>query len=397
MSKRGRKGYFDHSLSGLYFCISTYVGCRERYWCLRSNHSRVPKQPRFYVFNHNNVLMIIVIVLQTHFALHMSSLFQAPEMAPNILELPRELRDVFYKYLYRPIQFQWAFRQEVLKVPVDVLIPEGPILSVLLICSRTYEEYKEYLSSKDLSATIDHWGCLSRDLRKRPYIPNLRDGPPIDCILPKLRHVTFLAGDQYLRDQIWDQIGYFADILIHNVPQLLTLRIGLKREIRCATEHDVRTRTCPYANWPQEKVIFAPGPNSLAGMPLAQHTQGYSVEYAHACDFEHSNHPIEWSGPDSFVPLHLICKYATYLYTWMETDQQLWTPEQIFKYWTPSPYPQELRHWVDQKSFERMQNRRYDMMNWEEGLADDAVTLMMKAAALETRAGGYNIARHRIY
>lgn len=73
----------------------------------------------------------------------------------HILRIPREIRNQILSYVHHEVTFHWRrSRSRSRCLALDVTIPQAPRLSVLLTCSRLYEEYMEQRADKSM---VIHW------------------------------------------------------------------------------------------------------------------------------------------------------------------------------------------------------------------------------------------------
>lgn len=77
----------------------------------------------------------------------------------HFLTLPREIRNIIYDYLTQQVELDWGY--ELAPFPVGghvaakLVIPDAPLPSMLRVCSRVYEEYRQAKCFRRLTIKID--------------------------------------------------------------------------------------------------------------------------------------------------------------------------------------------------------------------------------------------------
>ncbi|KAF3008439.1 hypothetical protein E8E13_003019 [Curvularia kusanoi] len=134
----------------------------------------------------------------------------------HLLGLPREIRNVIYSYLTRPIHLNGV--NEVGGMDIAIELDNAPELNVLLVHSRLHDEYKESTCFTDSSAS------LSTGLEIR------MDGLPVERkrdiqALSYVKAITLHSMHFSFIDDESHKLLSIVDALLDMMPQVHTLRL----------------------------------------------------------------------------------------------------------------------------------------------------------------------------
>jgi hypothetical protein len=92
-----------------------------------------------------------------------------------LLRIPREIRNQILSYVHHEVTFPWKWsRSRSRQLALDVTIPYAPQPSVLLTCSRLYEEYMQQRADKSMmirwSGGVKRSHYRKRDVNELKYI-----------------------------------------------------------------------------------------------------------------------------------------------------------------------------------------------------------------------------------
>jgi hypothetical protein len=165
--------------------------------------------------------------------------------ALSFLDLPRELRGVIYSYTHHEVAFPnyilpYAEGSQDRGLLADLLFHRVPLLSLLLVNSQTYAEYRESLCSTAVVASID-----LKSGRSTISHANSEVGPvearQVDRLLHRVRHVTFtdVGHSEYLdrTSHLSLGIGILEQCLKAKSLQLDTARVVLQKSNNLPTPH----------------------------------------------------------------------------------------------------------------------------------------------------------------
>lgn len=146
-------------------------------------------------------------------------------MAPHLLTLPREIRDNIYQYLHHRVQLTCLVDEDGEKddesdtdddeahvdyykvLEMQVTVDPTPIVDVMLVHPRIYEEYRESILFKNYSATF-----MFAPAASHMVLPlNRQLTSTLGPILPHLRHATLLF-DSNTKNAL--MINYFVKKLL---------------------------------------------------------------------------------------------------------------------------------------------------------------------------------------
>jgi hypothetical protein len=121
---------------------------------------------------------------------------------PNLLTLPRELRDLIYSYLTHDIAVTVSYDSSDLPLvrsdrAFAVHVTDAPVPSVLRVHSRLHDEYQEApCFSRPFRATIYIDGTLGSVYMPTPSLPEISTSRA-DALLCKANHVNIIidCGD----------------------------------------------------------------------------------------------------------------------------------------------------------------------------------------------------------
>ncbi|KAH6625840.1 hypothetical protein C7974DRAFT_377295 [Boeremia exigua] len=209
----------------------------------------------------------------------------------KLLDLPREIRDQIYGYLYQPVRLRWELnKHDVHCVAIDV--HKAPVPAVLRTCTRLQEEYQESRLLRSLAATIsttratNHETAALTDLRCHAVEGSIimhAEPAPIEHVahlLASIKDLTVLVNNKRsMTDDptIWSEVRTLESLLSPFHQTLTTVRVGIhqwqdpnplqmnsRREIKTFMDPDLSTAK------------FMPTPNTtFVGKPLVQQAAGY--------------------------------------------------------------------------------------------------------------------------
>ncbi|CAO2651412.1 Nn.00g039820.m01.CDS01 [Neocucurbitaria sp. VM-36] len=251
-------------------------------------------------------------------------------MAPHLLTIPREIRDIIYSHLARPLSMHWTYSDSRIYMwmprTVRFRVEHAPRLSVLLTHTRLYEEYLDFAFHKNLSATIHVGDPLSWFKSRHPVRLGFDSGPKPQVpheVLANLRHLTIFdsVGGQF-SSALCDGLGVQAVIttLASKVPHLSTMRIALRREF--FLQKDQLERIC--SSFETTKPVD-PTPTTLAGLRLEQRAVAYRITH-----FTGSYDLGTWEN--------YYVEVGCYAYARDAISPRSWVPHDVYHDWAQTPY-----------------------------------------------------------
>lgn len=250
---------------------------------------------------------------------------------PNILNLPREIRDNIYSYLYEPCTKGPADRRHVNRNFVQVTLTLNlPCYSLLLAHSRFFEEYQEAHTFRELSAqlTLDASQGAPGIGARRMHLPPLIRSTTKATECARVCHLTVLCN--YPENQNGDARSFWGHSMIQwitkytsELPHLKTIRV-MQRVLNdrlCAIDElpvltEDRTSDPPRADFlPTMPVVFR-------NMDMIQRGEGLRFG---------QRGPLFMFEDDNTSVMHCQHKIGVYTYTKEnpKSKQFLWTKKQI--------------------------------------------------------------------
>ena len=250
-------------------------------------------------------------------------------MAPHLLTLPREIRDNIYQYLHHRVQLTCLVDEDGEKddesdtdddeahvdyykvLEMQVTVDPTPIVDVMLVHPRIYEEYRESILIKNYSATF-----MFAPAASHMVLPlNRQLTSTLGPILPHLRHATLLF-DSNTKNAL--MINYFVKKLLR-VQGMRSLIAAYRKSypflpLPVLTVADVERE---YLDVLQQKYEGYQTETPPPGMTLIQ--QGRSVGF-NACD----------CGLDHFQG-H--CSFHFQVFASRSGDERYLEPEDLLSVW----------------------------------------------------------------
>jgi hypothetical protein len=292
--------------------------------------------------------------------------------APNLLTLPRELRDRIYSYLTHTIAVEWngftkdaprgAEGDEQIVEPLPGRLLSCPYPSVLCIHPRIYEEYNA-TCAKALEVVFDQSLYMMGPQGSR-HIPRMILK---DHVLARLRHVTIfvrLHARTTSQNLDWRQQLHVLRSVAAKAPQLETLRVALRQQYLSdaptCQDSEVPAVLVPAAQRFQDAKTdpFLPDlPSALSHLSLVQRGEGCHVGYASTIKAQQQPlHPdlvaTYTLDGQAHVVYHGIRKIGVYTFARENGnyDKRLWTQTEVVTRWPMRKYPEEA---IDNVSPER--------------------------------------------
>jgi hypothetical protein len=311
---------------------------------------------------------------------------------PNLLTLPRELRDRVYFYLTHQLDFNWdrseiftlrdADGDEQLIEPVPIRVLNCPLTQVLCVHPSIYEEYHT-VCMKNLEAIVDPALLM---LDKSCFSPHWLSKDSSDAVLARLRHVTLfitLHAKTTSHNLDWQNHLNLLRALTTRADALSTVRIAVRQQYHMdsPTFDELRMPTVliPAA----ERLIDAEShpflphmPSTLNDMPLVQRGEGYHIGYAptylgnRALKSTISLSTTRTYTIDScaYSLSHAIRKIGVYMYC-RDGDhygKHLWTVKGVVERWPMRKYPKEAIESVSEDRGVVLARVPFELTEWIE-------------------------------
>jgi hypothetical protein len=254
-------------------------------------------------------------------------------MAPHLLTLPREIRNNIYQYLHHPVETDCLVDEVVVDgllwkdegapgiLEIQVTVEQAPIVNVMLVHSRIYEEYRESLMFKNYSATfkVAHMANLVRPLN-RLLTSSL--GP----ILPHLSRATFLFERNPENRFIFDKF----ETSILRKQGLRSLNIVVRKRHNAMPLETVNDAERAFAEYASIKYQGQAAPAPPPGMTLIQTGRGAS-----------------WDACGCWID-HIVAHYSYRIssYASRSGDEYYWTPEVVLAFYPRRRASMTLEDWL---------------------------------------------------
>jgi hypothetical protein len=304
---------------------------------------------------------------------------------PNLLTLPRELRDRIYSHLTHQIDLSWDYSDistligadgdTQLIEPVHVRVLNYPIPQVLCVHPRIYEEYHAACLN-NLEAVINPALYTLEDSRVSPhYMSKDFTG----AVLARLRHVTIfetLHAKTTSNNLDWQDHLNLLGALTKTASKLVTVRVALRQQYHAnsPTFDEVQmpsvlipaaTRLANATSHP-----FLPAmPPTLNAMPLLQRGEGYHIGYAPTSLSPRSPFPQPTTHTHTingrmYSLSHAIRKIGIYMYSREDSNfsKRMWNVKEVVERWPIRRYPKEAI-----ESVERERGKVFARSPWEFG------------------------------
>ena len=259
---------------------------------------------------------------------------------PNLLDLPREIRDHIYSYCTKDMRLRWTQEENVwrtnLFAKVDIQVNGGPLLNLLLTHSRIKEEYMDTATYKRLSVTLRLAPLMGRTRSTAALGSEYNVGhgrhfeKSTDGLLASIADLTIYieGGSVYgYSNAVRPSLELHLDV--NHLIKLFSARAANIRSLRYALQcmngriiHDPGT-TYPGPHW----VPLPPSLSTIASMPLVQRVEGYRLT--------HSYEP----GDEILTLYHECTDFACYAYGKDPKAVQFWCAEDILSEWPNSKLP----------------------------------------------------------
>ncbi|KAH7076254.1 hypothetical protein FB567DRAFT_596869 [Paraphoma chrysanthemicola] len=200
-------------------------------------------------------------------------------MAPHLLSLPLELRQIIYAYLHKIINTTWPCRTTATSTSIEV--HNAPLVSVLLVCSQMHDEYADADCFSALSATI--FANLLDEFEEnfhRLYID--------DHVRTSLTHVQHLSimsktpAPWGLEVPIWLELKPIIDALTSKMPKMVSLKVVLRSPDAGMESHmSIKQESCVQGYRARSQALFLSNPpTSFASLSLTTRGEGYQIGYS---------------------------------------------------------------------------------------------------------------------
>lgn len=256
---------------------------------------------------------------------------------PNLLTLPREIRDIIYGYLHHPMKLRnhpgmpyrktdptWAshancshfVHEDIYRMRLSHL----PYSAVLHAHTRLSEEYKESTIFNNISATF-HWGQGVVSGRPEPHLSHV--------VLQLFAHVSHI--DIVLLDvsdtKTKEAMVWCAKELWSHCSLLRSFRFTRSNTLAKVYSEDLESRLQGLNPDIQLRTAFSPPPE-IYGLPLQRHGEGYRVGIS-----EDSSDEWYWEGTISYnLDRIQVCHYGSYM-----MDHHPWRIEECSQYEEEAP------------------------------------------------------------
>jgi hypothetical protein len=254
-------------------------------------------------------------------------------MAPHLLNLPREIRNNIYRYLHHPVEADCLVDEVVVDgllwkdegVPgileIQVTVEQAPIVDVMLVHSRIYEEYRESLMFKNYSATfkIAHMPNLVRPLNR---LLTSTLGP----ILPHLSRATLLFERNPENSLIFDKF----ETSIFRKQGLRSLNIVARKQHNPMPLETVHNAERSFSEYLSKKYDGQASPAPPPGMVLIQTGRGAGFDSC-GCWIDH-------------IVTHYSFRISSYASR--SGDECYWTPEVILAFYPLRRASMTLEGWL---------------------------------------------------
>ncbi|KAH8702906.1 hypothetical protein GQ44DRAFT_778352 [Phaeosphaeriaceae sp. PMI808] len=308
--------------------------------------------------------------------------------SPNLLSLPRELRDCIYSYLTKEVDFNWE-RDNIIAPrgnegnvkpidPVPVRLLNCPLPQVLYLNTRIHEEYLE-TCLHSLEAVIDPKLHLEASLRFKPRPCRGHQLDLSNDILKRLRHITLfltLQGRSTQRSLDWeDQLGLLR-LITCKAPHLDTLRLAVRQQYRpkisIVPDDVLDAALTPAAKRLNVTLLrrFLPKlPGAIAAMSLIQRGEGYHI----GCRGYDTFRVMDSLGAHKIQ--HDVSKIGVYAYVRDATNtfKRMWYMDEIVAHWPVHEYPAVLLASVSQERAHLIAGFPTRMYEWIERRGVDEV------------------------
>ena len=280
---------------------------------------------------------------------------------PHLHTLPREIRNQIYSYLHKEVVVHTQRSPSVFVV--QLRLENVPYMSVLLINSQIYHEYREADCFRNLAAHFN----LSLDYKYWKMSPVMVRQQPKSA-LSFVRHVTIV--DKRPNSLCPNSLGlvWMETFLKNEMPMLRTVRY-LEGAANTGVLHDSKL----FSEWPLTH--FDTDEQTLTrvflGLPLVQMAVAKHVESFHAGVLgidPISTMQLLQNNPTGLI--HAIKTLRLVLYTTDDPKKHTWTPEQGNGCWLPRyPYPQDFDFLDSLTPEKQAQIARLStaLVNWKEG------------------------------
>jgi hypothetical protein len=277
---------------------------------------------------------------------------------PHLLTLPREIRNDIYSYLHKEVVVHNAGTSYPSILDVQVRLENVPYMSVLLINSQIYQEYREADCFRNLSAQVDMDLKLRYWLRGPVMVRELKLSA-----LSFVRHVTIvhkrciglgMMRHVALPDESGIGLGMIEKYLGEKMPMLRTVR-----HLTDAGETSILEDPKLFSEWPLTRFDTDEHslPRTFLGLPLVQMAIAKHVQCFDAKSY-----------PEGLL-LHTVKTMRLVLYTTEDPYRKhTWTPEQGNRYWNlRCPYPQDFLYSLEPEKQAQLARLSTALVSWKEG------------------------------
>ena len=294
---------------------------------------------------------------------------------PNLLTLPREIRNKIYSHLYQAVTVLWACKgrarsnnhnedENNLFEMVELQIDNLPLLAVLLTHSRLHAEYLESQPFHNLHITVRlKIPVFSQSSRHRMF-PSSNDllQKQAEHILARARHVTLFVTAPtlrfYGRSSPWSLIQNFAVALASAVGEsLASFRLALYQRGETCNGGDLSSKHSAIQSYAQETILGVP--ETLAGLSLACHAEGQGIESAKREVYGAATQDLEnfcyWQKT---IGLFAWCR--------RHTVRRRWDEMEILHEWPASVTPCDMLERVSPGSLEKMAKCPLGLLEWRQ-------------------------------
>jgi len=275
-------------------------------------------------------------------------------VGPNLLSLPREIRDKILSYLHRDIEYEGPLYTDATDdryMAVSVRLENAPLLNVLLTHSQIRDEYKDADCFRKLSAIL-RWGTSPWVLMD-PNAPRITDDLIFDA-LARASNVTVTVSTIPMTD-LYTLGSDLAKLGASHVPNLDALRIifwttcGFLKH-----EHLKYYLSRPLATTMLDVPI--PFPIAVAGLPVTKRGRGFHVGHTFMLGYDNPTNELA----------HKISRVEACCYGLTNASTKHWTQANIVDVQKPLPYQPYALSELPEDAANELVERSSKVLEWGE-------------------------------